>query len=131
MLEDFITSKFDSIIIRLPSIFGKGMEGGVLYDIIHKNYNFIPERGTIQLYDLNNLWDDIQIALNTNLRVLNIATEPINIDELKDMFGVKDKCTGIPRRYDMHSDYAYLWGKGGRYLYSKQEVLKWLKERYK
>ena len=94
--------------------------------------NFTDSRGVFQYYDLENLWNDIKIALDHNLKKINISTEPIRVDELhhyacggvfKNEFLDKD----IPH-YDFKSKYYHLYdGKNG-YLYDKDSVLSSIKK---
>ena len=127
ILEEFIQSHFESTIIRLPGLFGKGLKGNVLYDFINIKYNYIPKGGILQFYCLNNIWKDISIALRNNLNILNIATEPISINELETkIFNVKLSRKNIANKnpyYDMHTKYGHLWGKKSPYLYSKDVIL--------
>ena len=44
--------------------------------------NFTDSRAVFQFYNLEHLWQHIQMALKYNLKVLNLATEPIKISEL-------------------------------------------------
>lgn len=127
ILEEYVQTHFDSLVIRLPGIFGKGLNGNIIYDLIHKKYNFIPQDGMYQFYCLNHLWKDIQKALINDIEVLNISTEPILLEELlKGIFNIelssKSKIDQKPY-YDMHTKYGYLWGMNNHYIYSKNEVL--------
>lgn len=44
--------------------------------------NFTDSRGSFQFYNLEYLWDHIQIALNKGIKKLNIATESVTINEI-------------------------------------------------
>ena len=131
ILEEFIETYFNSLIIRLPGLFGKGLKGSVIYDFLNNNYSFIPKDGIMQFYYLNNIWNDISIALRNNLNILNISTEPISITELETkVFNIsltENMTTTKKPYYDMHSKYGTLWGQTTSYLYSKQSVLEELK----
>jgi len=132
ILEEFIQSHFESTIIRLPGLFGKGLKGNIIYDFLNKKYRYIPKEGILQFYYLNNIWQDISIALKNNLNLLNISTEPIKISELsKIIFNVQTSKKWFVKKkpyYDMHSKYGHLWGKEGPYLYSKNEILSEIKD---
>tara|TARA_Y100001970_G_scaffold261373_1_gene344444 strand:+ start:18343 stop:19131 length:789 start_codon:yes stop_codon:yes gene_type:complete len=124
-LENFVESNFHSTIIRLPGIFGLGMKGGLIYDYIHKNYKFIPQKGLVQFYNLNNLWGDIIKSVDNNLNLVNFSTEPIRIKELTDKIfynkNPKIHSDAIPH-YNMQTKHSSIWGKDGYYLYSKKEI---------
>jgi len=124
-LEDAVKSVFDNVlIVRLPTIYSTKTYGnGLIYDIKNKDYKYIPQSGEVQVYNLSHLWDDIKIALDAELHVINIATEPIRIKELCK-HGLSDK----KPVYDMRTRHASLWGREGHYLYTKEEIIEELKE---
>lgn len=132
MFEEFVETYFNSLIIRLPGIFGKGLKGNIIYDFLYKRYDFIPKDGIFQFYCLNHIWKDIFTALKNNLKTLNISTEPISISELSTIvfdFNLSGKrITNKKPYYDMHSKYGHIWGKEGPYLYSKNEILSEIKD---
>ena len=126
ILEEFIESNFNSIIIRLPGLFGKGLKGNILYDLINKKYEFIPMKGKMQFYYLEHIWKDIIVTLDNKLEIVNFATEPISVEILiKQVF--KLQYHKIMKNenpyYDMRTNYGYLWGKENSYIYSKFEVI--------
>lgn len=132
ILEEFVETYFNSLIIRLPGIFGKGLKGNIIYDFLYKRYDFIPKDGIFQFYCLNHICKDIFIALKNNLKALNISTEPISISELSTkVFNIKSSEKWITNKkpyYDMHTKYGNFWGKEGPYLYSKSEILSEIKK---
>ena len=74
---------FPTTIIRLPALFGKGLRKNVLYDLLHKKHlDKINLNSSYQFYNLKNLNNDIDKALENNLETLNIATEPIKLSEV-------------------------------------------------
>jgi len=74
-------------IIRLPMLFGNNLKKNVLYDLINKDL-FKPLNlcDTYQWYDVRDLVDDINFALDNQLLELNLFTEPISMNELVDKF---------------------------------------------
>ena len=126
LLEEFIINHFDSLIVRLPALFGPGIKKNTIYDLIHHNYDYTPPESIMQYYNLDHLWEDIKKALFHNLNCLNISPEPIETREIADKVFGKTICANSktkPSYYDMHSKYAVLWGNKGHYLYTKKEVL--------
>ena len=132
ILEEFVQKHFDSTTIRLPGVFGNGLKGNIIYDFLNKRFDFIPKEGFFQFYYLKHLWKDISKALNNNLKILNISTEPISISELSmKIFNIKSSKKWITNKkpyYDMHTKYGHLWGKEDSYLYSKSEILSEIKD---
>ena len=99
--------------------------------------NFTDSRGVFQYYDLSHLYDDISRALKHNIKVLNITTEPVAINEIYEALTGKKFVNEISERppyYDARTMYyKELCGfaaesGGGGYLYKKQQVLDEIKE---
>lgn len=88
--------------------------------------NFTDSRGIFQFYNLSNLWKHIEIALNSNIKKLNLATEPIVISELYEHIkGQKfvNEVAQISPKYDFKTKYADIFcGKNG-YVFSKDFVM--------
>jgi nucleoside-diphosphate-sugar epimerase len=119
-LEVMAASMFsDLLIVRLPTIYSNTIRGkGLMYDIRDGNYKYIPRRGQVQVYNIDVLLRDIRTAIENDIKYLNIATEPINIEYICRM-GDKD----VKPEYDMRSRHAFLWGRKGDYLYEESEVI--------
>ena len=88
--------------------------------------NFTDSRAVFQFYNLSHLWEHILIALNNNLTVLNLATEPISVDELyyhltNDKF--VNEINPCPPKYDFRTKYDYLFNGKHGYIYDKNTVL--------
>lgn len=133
-LENFASDNFDSLVVRFPGLFGRGLKKNVIFDFLHGNdVDKIHSAGSFQYYNLDNIWHDIQIALEHNLKLINFATEPVRTDELAAYCFVirnfKNKPDGISAgTYDMHTKYAHLYGQKGKYIYQKQQVLDEIKD---
>ena len=88
--------------------------------------NFTDSRNIYQFYPLRRLWGDIQIALDANLTLLNIATEPISAAELfKYITGnvFKNEFAEAPARYDVKTIHADKFGGKDGYIYTKEDIL--------
>ena len=128
-LEDFCRENFDTTVIRLPGLFGDGLKKNVIYDLLHdNNVEKLHKDGVYQYYNLDNIWRDINIALDNGLPVVNLATPPVSTEEVaKVAFGVEftnEPSDVKPAFWDMHSKYAALYGGEGRYLYTKEQELR-------
>lgn len=89
--------------------------------------NFTDSRGVFQFYNLANLWKDIQIALENDLRLLNIATEPLSVAEIYHRLTQQNFDNVIidnPPFYDYRSKHASLFGGADGYFVDKEAVLK-------
>jgi len=88
--------------------------------------NFTDSRGIFQFYNLSNLWKHIEIALNSNIKKLNLATEPIVISELYEHIkGQKfvNEVAQISPKYDFKTKYADIFGGKNGYVFSKEFVM--------
>lgn len=88
--------------------------------------NFTDSRSVYQFYPLARLWDDIQIALKNNIKLLHLATEPVSAGEVyRYLTGeeFRNKFSNYPAEYDYHTVYGELFGGENPYILSKEQVL--------
>ena len=88
--------------------------------------NFTDSRGVFQFYDLSRLWKDIRAALDAEIKLLNVATEPVSVGEIyKALCGGEfvNEIAARPPYYDYRSAHAGLYGGKDGYFYGKDEVL--------
>ena len=126
-LEIFVERKFNSTILRLPTIFGEGMRKGVVYDLMHNQYiDSLTKNSEYQYYFLDHIWEDIEKATKNDISLLNIATEPITIGELNACifhnYDLKQGDDSSPK-YNMFTEFSSYWGKSSNYLYNKMQQL--------
>lgn len=93
--------------------------------------NFTDSRGKFQFYNLKYLWKHIQIARKNNIRVLNLATEPVEISEIyeyiKNEKFINEVANDVPN-YNFKTKYAKIFeGKDG-YIFSKEFILEDIKK---
>jgi len=127
-LENFVKERFDTLIVRLPGLFGDGLKKNIIYDLLHKNcVDQIHKDSKFQFYYLAYLWQDIQTSLQHNLQLVNLATEPTSVWEVADAgFDLQfiNEPQSHPASYDMRSKYSKLFNsKQNLYMYDKQQVL--------
>ena len=128
LLERTLSNIFDTTIIRLPGLFGTGLKKNVIYDFLNNhNIDQIHPGGVFQFYCLTHLARDIAIAMERDIRILNITAEPVHVEELamlcRDARFANPGIETVPASYDVRSVYADLFGGRNGYLYSKQQVL--------
>jgi len=59
-LESAIQKRFDTLVIRLPGLFGKGLKKNIVYDFLHNNLlDKIDINSVFQFYNLKHLWRHI------------------------------------------------------------------------
>ncbi len=93
--------------------------------------NFTDSRGIFQFYPLEYLWKHIDIARKNNLEVLNLATEPVSIEQVyKNVYGkefVNEITDNIPY-YNFKTKYDYLYNGKDGYIFNKEFVLNDIKK---
>ena len=129
-LETIIQNQFDALVVRLPSLFGKGMKKNIIYDFLYNNLLGKINKGSVfQFYNLEHLWHDIQVAIKHDLKVVNFATEPTSVAEVATTFDFEFTQTQNTVKYDIRTKYYQLFdGIQPGYLYNKNQVLLELKE---
>ncbi len=95
--------------------------------------NFTDSRGVYQYYNLNNLWNDIQKALNNKIRLLNLAVEPVTAAEVYEYLTGRQFVNELPKEvphFNYKTKYAKLWKNESNadvieegYIASKEQVL--------
>lgn len=145
-LEQAVRAAYpDALFVRLPSLFGAGLEEGFLYEFIVRTAKDTaafarPDLGVLantdsrtlfQYYDLRWLWKDISWALAARLTVLNMATEPLSaaeiVRELTHGGVFANELGAPPARCDLLSKYDALYESENGYLYNREEVLEALR----
>ena len=93
--------------------------------------NFTDSRGKYQFYNLSYLWEHIQKALQNNIRILNLATEPVSIEELyayvKGKKFINEITNNIPN-YNFKTKYAEIYNGKDGYIFNKQFILEDIKK---
>lgn len=132
-LELFVRDRFpDATIVRLPGLFGPGLKKNAIFDFLNDNrLDLIHQDGVFQFYDLARIESDVERCVAARLPLVNFATEPVAVKEIaKRAFGIDFTNTLPPPapRYDFQTRHAALWGRQGRYLASRDEVLEAIRE---
>ena len=128
-LEDEITKRFSNVcIVRLPSLFGRGLKKNVIYDLLNLNQvEKINPASSFQYYDLSSLWQDISLALRESLCKIHLFPEPVTSLEIIDCFFPDVEVggnRGTASHYAFQTKYAKLFGGSGGYLYSREDVIR-------
>ncbi len=126
--EDFCRERFETCtVIRLPGLFGPGLKKNVLFDLLNDNcLEMINPACSFQYYALADLSADIRRAVDADVRLLNLFTEPVPTRTILDRF-FPGKAVGAKpageAHYDLYTRHAGLWGRSGRYVRTQAEVL--------
>lgn len=128
LLEKFVEAHFPNhLIVRLPGLVGPGLRKNVIFDFLNNNnLQAIDSRGVFQFYPMVNLWYDIQIALNANLKLIHLTAEPVSVEDIsKRGFGKSFNHTlsNPAAMYDLQTKHAKVFGASDRYQYSSRETI--------
>lgn len=130
-LEKFIKNNFeDSNIIRLPWLFWNNLKKNVIFDLLNNNQvdKIIPN-SSFQYYYLGNIWKDIQIVIEWNIKEMNFNSEPIKTSEIVNKYfqwAVIWIDIEKPVIYNYKTKYyEFFWWKN-HYMYSKDQILEQL-----
>ncbi|MFD2090346.1 NAD-dependent epimerase/dehydratase family protein [Blastococcus deserti] len=128
LLEEFVTGRFENtLIVRLPGMFGPGLKKNLIFDLIHQpGSRFANAASTFQFYDVRDLWGHVLVARDAGLTVVNLATQPVSSAQVaEESFGLPYDCDDRPKvAYDLRTVHApVLAGREGPYLRSAGEVL--------
>jgi len=126
-LEQIVAGRFDSLIIRLVGLYGPGLKKNVIYDFLHdNNVKAIDSRGVFQFYNVDRLWGDIETALEHELTLVHLPTEPVSVADVAcEGFGIdfNNETSPSPPRYDVHTGHAQFFGGTNPYVETKTETL--------
>jgi hypothetical protein len=108
---------FVSVLI-LPSLIHKDITKNILYDLKNKNeyIKYINLSSAMQWYDLENLHNDIEFAIENKLKNINLVSEPVTNKEIVNCFYSEnfdfEECPVSAFNYDIRP-----------YRYTKQQIL--------
>jgi nucleoside-diphosphate-sugar epimerase len=127
-IEQFCSKHFDTTIVRLPGLFGRGLKKNIIYDLLHgNNVDQIHADSVYQFYYLEHLWVDVQKVLAAKLKLAHFAPAPTSVQEVaKHAFGINftNRPVGkTPAHFDFRSKHADVFGGHDGYMTSKQAVL--------
>lgn len=126
LFEDWVREHFSTVILRLPALFGPGLKKNAVYDLLHDNQvEKIDGRGVFQFYSVERLGEDIRRTIAAGIDLLNVATEPVAIQEIATRFFNRSLAAGTNAApsYDFRSRHAAAFGGSDGYLYRRDEVL--------
>ncbi|WP_160683812.1 sugar nucleotide-binding protein [Clostridium sp. C2-6-12] len=89
--------------------------------------NFTDSRGCFQFYNLEYLYQHIDIAIKNNVRLLNLAVEPLTVNEIYEaIMGIKfeNEISKIVPNYNYKTKYSEIFDGSNGYIFNKDFVLK-------
>jgi len=128
-IEKFIKKNFKKyLIIRLPSLFGGNLKKNFFYDILNnKPLKFYNSKTKLQWYFLENIFKDIEYLEKSNIKVVNLVSEPISCLEITKYLKINNMSfdDNLPV---YNYNYKYLSKKIKiKYFYTKQQILRKMK----
>ena len=127
-LEDELAARFPATsIIRLPGLFGPGLQKNVIFDLLTGNLlERINPQSSFQYYDLATLWRDINTVLDARLKLVHFATAPVATAEIiaRHFPRLTVGASADPAiAYDNRTRHAGLFGRDDGYIQGRDEVL--------
>jgi nucleoside-diphosphate-sugar epimerase len=129
VLERWVRACFPThLIVRLPHLFGPGMKKNFVFDLLYSpsGLQWVDERDVFCFYDLENLWADLTIFQQRELRVVNLSVEPVPATDIARLaFDVEltHRCDRAPVVYDMRTKWRYRHSAVDGYMYTRDETL--------
>lgn len=128
LLEQFVADQFSChTIARLPALVGQGLVKNAIFDLLNDNMlELVHPESSFQWYPLDRLPLDLIIAEINNLPVINFATEPVTMREVRDWFFPGKKiggAAGAPATYDFRTKYASVFGGMNGYILNHDQVM--------
>jgi len=127
-LEQFMRAQFsNTLVVRLPGLFGPGLKKNVIYDLIHDNMlAAINPASSFQYYDITRLWADITLALAHQLDLVHLFTQPVTTGDILQRYFPNKQVGQSPApeaHYDHRTRYASLYGSSSGWIASADAVL--------
>ena len=128
-LEHFIRERFDqSIIIRLPGLFGEGLKKNLIHDLVHNHLTHqINPLGLLQWYPMRRFADDLSAIIDAKPPLIHVAAEPIATLDIQNRF-FPEAIIGEPQlpapTYDMRTVLPQILGGSGQYHLSAIDVMR-------
>jgi nucleoside-diphosphate-sugar epimerase len=130
-LETTLSSSIDTIVVRLPALYGPGLKKNAIFDLVNENQvDRLNGASSFQFYDVRGLWADIQTAMTAGLRLVHPVTEPVQLGVLaRDVFEMtlRDE-PKTAANYDVRTRHADVFDRAGPYLRSRAEVISSLRD---
>lgn len=93
--------------------------------------NFTDSRGVFQFYNLKYLWEHINKALENDIKILNVAVEPIGINQIYKAIKAGDfinEIADVSPKYDFKTKYYDIFhGKNG-YIFDNKFIIEDIKK---
>lgn len=130
--ESFFTSQFpNTIVIRLPGLFGHGLKKNFIFDLMNKRRDLISNvhrDSEFQFYNIHGIWNLINLCIKNEIPLLNVATEPVKAQEIAGIFNFSLQESKEKVLYRMQSKHFDKFDGSNGFLHSKKEILESISE---
>jgi hypothetical protein len=129
-LEQAMQEMFPHLVVmRLPALTGWGLRKNVIYDLLHDNMvDRIDPASRFQFYDLERLWQDIEIAIEAGIDLVQLVTEPVRTGDVVARYfpaaAVGQPPANGSADYDIRTRHAAVFGGANGYIYDSDEVFR-------
>lgn len=126
--ERFVRARFpDSVIVRLPALFGRGLKKNVIYDLLHDNHvEAINPESVFQWYPTSRLQAHLDLVEGAGVKLVNLFTKPLRTRAILERY-FPGKRAGIVQApmvtYDLRTKHASLFGRTHGYIMRRAEVM--------
>jgi nucleoside-diphosphate-sugar epimerase len=124
VFEKWMKELFSGVtIIRLPGLFSQDLRKNLIYDLLNSRFELVKKHNpesTFQFFNLNKIYEIILFALNDQIRVLNVAAEPVSVTDIVRLFGELELEGEEVINYNVKSKFA----PNADYFYSKEQTLR-------
>ncbi len=126
-LEEFFKTRFDTTIVRLPGLYGRGLKKNAIYDLLHgRPVDGVPGNASFQFYDTDRVWVDVERVLGARISLANITAEPVTMNDVAARVFGREMPTPIAEsaaHYDIKSIHADLVGGHDGYWFDAEAVI--------
>ena len=126
-LEEFCRGRFDTTVVRLPGLFGRGLKKNAIFDLLHdRPVDAIPGNARFQFYHTERVWSDVELVLAAGLSTANITAEPVSMTAVAEqVFGrvLKTPWSHSAPSYDVRSVHAGLVDGRDGYWFGASAVI--------
>ncbi|GDX82360.1 hypothetical protein LBMAG42_41710 [Deltaproteobacteria bacterium] len=128
-LEIFANEQFQSVlIVRLPALVGPGLRKNALFDLLNRHeVERLDPDARYQVYPIDRLWADIQLALAADLHLVHLVAPPLRLGDIaREAFGLQLPAHrgSVPPSYDVRSRHAALLGGADSWPVSREESMR-------
>ena len=98
---------------------------------MHKRFDQLQNvnpKSEFQYFDVTQTWSVIEKCIESDIRILNVATEPIRAEEIAQLFNVELHGNSSPIYYDFRTKHDRLFGGKSGYLRNSTEILSAIKQ---